>query len=72
MWANFSPPEVGITSNARFVRSAPPSKTVNSIPSLSRKCRAMSSTTSGLAVAVRQSTGGTAPSSAFSRMKRPT
>ena len=65
-------PVVRITSNVRLGRSAPPSKTVNSIPSLSRKWRAISSITSGLAVAVRHSTGGIGSEPAFSRMKRPT
>ena len=71
MWGNFSAPVVGTTTNSRLVRWAPPSKIRSSTPSSSRKCCAMSATTSGLAVAVRHSTGGIGSGRAFSRMKRP-
>ena len=72
MSANFPLSDVGMTSKVRLDRCTPPLMTSSSMPSRSRKCRVMSSTTSGLAVAVRHSTGGVWPSAAFSWMKRPT
>ena len=49
---------VGTTTKSRLVRLSPPSKTLSSMPSSSRKYSMISSFMSGLAMAVRHSTGG--------------
>ncbi|EXI70726.1 MAG: hypothetical protein AW07_03856 [Candidatus Accumulibacter sp. SK-11] len=72
MCASFSAGVVGNTAKSRLLRLAPPSKQRSSMPTLAAKWPTMSAITSGLAVAVRHITGGTASSPAFSRMKRAT
>ena len=68
-WAIFSGGLVGSTSNTRFSRLAPPSSNSTSMSNSLRKYSCISSLTSGLAVAVRQGTGGLWPPR-FSLMNR--
>ena len=66
MSENFCASVVGTTSKVRLGRWAPPLKIFNSMPSSFLEIKSLiSSMTSGFAVAVRQSTGGTGSSPAL-------